>query len=164
MTHTIQLVAGFLIGAVLLSGSIIKWANFPQFVDSIRKYQLTPKSVSAIVAFIVALGELVAGVSLVTRRLPEWGAYIALALFLLFAGAVFINVLRGKFDLECGCGMWGKSRIGWQLVLRNLGLSGLAVLAAAILVSSSPWTLVSAFVASLVLVILPVIPKTPCHQ
>jgi hypothetical protein len=52
----------------------------------------------------------------------------AILLLLLYAGAIGLNLLRGRVLLDCGCG--GRSQpISWWLVGRNLALAGAAGLA-----------------------------------
>jgi Methylamine utilisation protein MauE len=50
---------------------------------------------------------------------------------LAYAGAMFVNLMRGNVLLDCGCS-WGPARqpIGYGLVARNIGLALLALVLA----------------------------------
>lgn len=164
MIHNIRIVSRCVIGVVLLLGSLTKWANFGWFVGVLKKYDLAPRQTAVISAFSIALLELVIGILLLVGRWLPWSAYTALGLFLVFALAISVNLVRGKF-IECGCnGFWKKTRIGWQLVSRNLGLSGLAFLSGVAEVWLVSHLCSWIFVLSLALVAVPFLPKRVCHH
>lgn len=55
------------------------------------------------------------------------GAVAAVALLLIYLAGLASALLRGRSDLDCGCGgSKADERIGWNLVLRNLLLALLA--------------------------------------
>jgi hypothetical protein len=70
---------------------------------------------------------MVVGVALLlpqTRAVAGAGAATLLAAY---AGAVLINLLRGRADIDCGCGGTAQPLSYW-LVLRNVLLGGAALL------------------------------------
>jgi hypothetical protein len=96
----------------------------------LRKYDLAPRRAVAACAFGITLLESCIGVSLFLPRLVPLSAYAALCVLMLFTIAMSVSMARGKLNIECGCnGFWKKTRIGWYLIVRNLGISGLAFLA-----------------------------------
>lgn len=76
--------------------------------------------------------------------------------------AISVNLAKGRFEIDCGCGFWGKSKIGWHLVLRNLGFAGLAI------VSGALWSITHLYVwiffLSVFLVLVPVFPRLASHH
>lgn len=163
--HILSLVSSTLIGAILAVGAVIKFLSFRWFVGVIRKYDLAPWGTEALVALLVTSFELMVGVLLLVRGWLPWMAYGALVLLLAFTTVVFASLVRGKFDIACGCNAIRKNtRIGWHIVLRNLGLAGLVWLTIdgagrSILGIYVPLLV---FVVSLVLVSLPFITKRSC--
>ncbi len=70
-----------------------------------------------------------AGVLIPATRAPAAG--LGIALLLAYAGAIGVNLRRGRTELDCGCGGADERRpIAAWMVVRNLVLAaGLAVLA-----------------------------------
>ena len=166
MTSEIQSISGVLTGLILLFAAFAKAWRFPWFIAVLNKYRLTPQVASGGIAAIVLALELVIGAALLFRWWLPWSGYSALGLFAVFTGAVAVNLLRGRFTLDCGCGsMWRKTKIGWHLVLRNLGLAGLTLLAigGSNHFFSSSYAYIAAFGLSVSLVMIPLIPQRACH-
>lgn len=164
MVLNLQNVSSFVIGAILITGALTKLLNFRWFVGVLKKYDLTPPAVVNLVGLGIAFLELAAGIMLVLRRWLPWSAYGAWGLFLIFTGAVIVSIVRGKFDIECGCNNpRKKTRVGWGLVFRNVGLMGLALLSSAsairYLERVYPWI----FLASMTMVLVPFLPRRRCH-
>lgn len=124
----LQTFARWAIGAILLVGSITKLLDFEWFAGVLAKYRLAPRAANKLVAFLIVSVELVAGIALLPSRWLPWSAYSASATFFLFTLAISINLARGNFDIPCGCnGFWKKTKVGWHLIFRNVGLTGLAL-------------------------------------
>jgi hypothetical protein len=165
MVHIVQLISQFATGILLITGSLSKLLNFRWFTGVLKKYEIIPGGFVRIVAFAVTLLELVIGVSLFRSRWLPWPAYAAGGLFLTFTFIICVSLARGKFHIECGCGsFWKKTMIGWHLVSRNLGLTGLALLSPAAHADGVqriyPWL----FILSLALICLPLIPRRTCTE
>ncbi len=164
MIQLVEFVSRYAIGVLLVIGSLAKWANFPQFVDTLKKYELAPSWAANSTAFMVALFELGVGAALFFKPTAPGATYGALCLFSIFTAAILINVFKGRFDMECGCGFWGKSRIGWHLVLRNLGLSGLAAISGGLDLGMASRLYPAAFLLSVALISVPLFPKLTCQH
>lgn len=149
-----QEVSSFAIGIILLLSAVTKWLNFHWFVGVLRKYALAPAKAAGTLALLVASAELLVGILLVLRLWLPWPAYGALSLFLVFTVAVSINLARGRHDFECGCGgFWGRNKLRWNIVLRNLGLMGLTLVSIHPVAGVYPIV----FAASGVMVVLPLL-------
>jgi uncharacterized membrane protein YphA (DoxX/SURF4 family) len=125
---------GTLIGALALVMFAAAWHKFSEpdtFAGALTAYRLLPQQTVNVVARALPVLEVLIGacILLPATRTP---ALIALtALVLLYATAIGFNLVRGRRDIDCGCG--GESHpLSWGLVLRNL------VLAAAALIASRP--------------------------
>lgn len=118
-----------IVGVFLLLAAVSKFVLFRWFVKTITDFKVVPVRYAVPTALIVLLAELVTGVFVLGGIQPRLASYSAIALFTCFTFAILINLVRRRFDLECGClSLWKKNRVGWQLLFRNLGLLGLAVL------------------------------------
>ena len=78
----------------------------------------------------IPLAELLAGLGLISGFWLAPAIMLALALFVVFSGAIMLNLVRGRRDLSCHCGgAIGDHRISWWLVGRDgLLIIGLLVL------------------------------------
>jgi Methylamine utilisation protein MauE len=127
--HTVLFVRTF-IGLVLLSAAIPKLGNLRSFVEVVRNYGLLPDRAATPAASLFPLAELAIGLSLLSGSLAPWPALAANVLFMIFGGAVAINLLRGRRDVSCGCfGPHMDRDLSWWLVVRNTILAGLSLVA-----------------------------------
>jgi hypothetical protein len=126
----IHIVARVLVGLLLATSGISKLLNFKWFVDVFRGYRILPDSLASIAACMLIGAEMVIGVTLLAGFHIRDFAGLSILLFGGFSTAVLINLLRGRFELPCGCsGFYRRRRIGWNLLARNAGLAGMSLLA-----------------------------------
>ena len=127
LTLDMTIVARLCIAVVLGLSSLGKWLSFEWFVGILRDYQLLPRSAATPIALLIAATETVTALALGANVGGPWPAYMAMALLLAFTGAVTVNLLRGRRQIQCGSGghATGPS-LSWPLVCRNLGLLGMA--------------------------------------
>ncbi|WP_017667407.1 MauE/DoxX family redox-associated membrane protein [Sandarakinorhabdus sp. AAP62] len=93
----------------------------------IANYRLLPDALVAPAALALPVAELAVAAGLLLGMAPI-APLAAIALLLIFAAAMAINIGRGRRHIDCGCGHAGlRQSLGWGQVLRNL------VLAAALL-------------------------------
>jgi hypothetical protein len=109
-----------------------KLANKHQFVAQLNSYQLLPEPLAPAFALFLVLVE---GCLVCTLPVPGWRvpAWIAAALMSLYAGAMAINLVRGRTNLDCGCNGPAQfpQTVSWALVVRNLSLATIALVSAA---------------------------------
>ena len=113
---------------ILLQGAYDKLRDLPVFEASVDLYALLPASLVAPFSRAYPLAELAAALGLLFA--PAWGAALAALVIGLASLGVAVNVLRGRTDLECGCGGERHPHLSWSLVGRNGLLLGLVALAA----------------------------------
>lgn len=126
------------IALVFIFAAAGKLANLSLFLSILRAYELLPLRLIKPFGLLIVISEAIVGTGLALDVFPPVAAYLAAALFLLFSSAVTISLLRGKRDLPCGCAA-GTRRIGWDIVLRNIGLAGLALVSSGVLSLRSAW-------------------------
>lgn len=89
----------------------------------IANYRLLPDALVAPVAGLLPGVELLVAAGLMLGFAPL-APLCAIALLLVFAGAMAINIGRGRRNIDCGCGHAGlRQQLGWSQVARNLLLA-----------------------------------------
>jgi hypothetical protein len=102
------------------------------FRRALGNYQLVPDRWLAPTAALLIAAELGAAVGLWLPGLGADAACAAAGLLALYAGAIAINIARGRRDIDCGCGrVAGDQPLSVALVIRNCVL-GVAALASAL--------------------------------
>ncbi len=99
-----------------------------EFRAVVGAYRLLPAGLVAPAAIALPAVETAVATALCTPRLGGAGLLGAAALLLLYAGAMAVNLARGRRDLDCGClGPARRRPIGPGLVARNLALAAAAL-------------------------------------
>lgn len=108
---------------VLLVGAWHKLADLDAFRFAVERYRLLPGPAARVAALALPLAEALAGAMLLLPATRGTGAALGAALLVLVSAAVAANLLRGRSDIECGCGAPGSGqRLSWALVARNATL------------------------------------------
>ncbi len=117
------------LAGILLSGALGKLANFSLFEQATAGYALLPATLVRPFAAVFLAAELGSGLLLLIPATRAAGAALAMAVLLLACAGIAANLLRGRRDIDCGCGGFAEKGGGlsWWLILRN---SLLLVLAA----------------------------------
>lgn len=105
-----------------------KLADFALFKTYLADYEILPQSLVAPVALILVLAEAAIVIGLVIPATRPVAAIAAVMLLAAYGGAIAVNLLRGRYAIDCGCGGSGQG-LSWFLVARNVVLIGIAVLA-----------------------------------
>ena len=111
-------------GALLFAAAAAhKLRGLPSFQSALAGYRLLPPAWAAPAARLIPVLELAVAVGLLLPGLTAPAAWAAAAVLAIYAGAVAINLLRGRREIDCGCGGPGGDRpLGVSLVVRNLVL------------------------------------------
>jgi len=121
-------------GRVLLSATFIqagvqKIRYRAQLGGVIGNYRLLPDALVPVVSWLLPPLELATGIALLVPS--SWSALGAGCLLVLFTVAIVTNLLRGRRHIDCGCFQSElRQELGWELVLRNAVLLGIAAQAA----------------------------------
>jgi uncharacterized membrane protein len=89
---------------VFLAGAARKLRQRAMFAGIVQAYGLLPVPLIAVCSLAVALAECVIGEALLLPAARPAVPLARLALLAIVTGAVGINLLRGRTDLDCGCG------------------------------------------------------------
>lgn len=120
-----------MIGLLFLMAALAKLRDRSGFQAVLAGYRLVPQGALGVVATLLPLAELAVAAALLAGMRPALAG--AAALLLLFAGAVAINLRRGRTRIDCGCGGADGRRpisaglVGQDLILAALALAALAV-------------------------------------
>ncbi|HMK84629.1 MAG TPA: MauE/DoxX family redox-associated membrane protein [Steroidobacteraceae bacterium] len=97
---------------------VLAWREWPGVV---RGYRLLPDRLADSAAALVLVAEMLAAAMLLWTRTRPAGGLSAAALLLLFAGALAINIRRGRTHIDCGCfGRALRQSLAPWMVHRNL--------------------------------------------
>lgn len=131
MDPALQLALRASLALLLAAAASHKLGDLARFRAVVAAYELLPSSLVAAVATGVALVEAALAASLVFGVGVALAGTGAAALMLAYAAAIFVNVRRGRTDIDCGCmGPASRVPLGPLLVVRNLVLAGAASLLA----------------------------------
>lgn len=125
---TLAATAALLIALIFLRAAWHKLRDLESFAALAADYRLLPAWAVGGAACVLIVLEAGSALALIVPRLEPVGAGIAVAMLLIYAVAMATNILRGRKQIDCGCG--GEPQgLGWPLVVRNLLLTAIAVLA-----------------------------------
>jgi hypothetical protein len=101
-----------------------KLQSVGEFSQTLAQYQLLPAGFIRIAGPALGLMELAICLGLPWPALRSVSAAAGAVLLLMYSAAITINLARGRRDLDCGCGGFGRrTPIGSWMVVRNLSLA-----------------------------------------
>jgi hypothetical protein len=113
------------LGLLLLAAAWHKLRDLSAFGTALAGYRLLPAWATGIVAPAFAATEVGAGAALLAPVNATPGALLGAALLLIYTTAILVNLVRGRRDIDCGCGGPAlKQPLGPALVARNVVLLG----------------------------------------
>ncbi|MGV8995760.1 MAG: MauE/DoxX family redox-associated membrane protein [Parvibaculaceae bacterium] len=126
MIHTIDPIIDWSLrgglALILTLAAMHKFNDRPTFEGQLGAYQLLPDVLVHAASRAIPMCELAIALCLLMRS--EHAAYFGAGLFAIYAGAIGINLLRGRRDIDCGCGGTdGHQMLHPALVIRNLVLA-----------------------------------------
>ena len=98
-----------------------------EFAVAIYNYQLLPDCVINLSAIFLPWLEVFIAASLVSGIYTRGAALLSSLLFLIFATALTINLVRG-LDISCGCFGTSSGNISWLYLARDLSLFCMSVI------------------------------------
>lgn len=124
---TVAVVGGLLrgsLGSVFVAASAHKALRPTRFKRAVRGYALVPSVLVGPTAWAMIGVEFMIGVSLLFSLAPAVMLAAAAVVLAVLAGAVAINLVRGR-TIDCGCSVGTTPQIiSWGLVARNVVLVG----------------------------------------
>ena len=114
------------VGLVFLLAATQKTRHWRIFFGVVANYRLLPRAAVVPVAVLLPPLEMIVALLLLSAQLLPWSLLGAGALLILFAGAMAVNLHRGRAHIDCGCGQsFLKQTLSWTLVVRNGVLAAL---------------------------------------
>jgi methylamine utilization protein MauE len=107
-----------------------KLSDYGVFKASFADYEILPQNLIPPAALILLLAEATIVAGLIIPLTRPAAAVGAILLLVLYGGAIAVNLRRGRYMIDCGCGGPGQG-LSWFLVARNSILAVIAALAAA---------------------------------
>lgn len=142
------------IGLIFLFAGLSHWRHRALLPGVVANYRLLPYRLIGPAAMALPLVESATGLALLAGFGPL-PVLAAMLLLMLFAGAMAINILRGRGHIDCGCGHGAlRHAIGWPLVARNLILAALLLPAIALPGPLAATDMASALAAGLAILLL----------
>lgn len=123
-------------GVLAVAGAIKLLGGIDRFLEEVRAYALLPLRLAGSVAYVIPPVEVVVGIFLFVGAGLPLVAVFAASLYLIFAMAISVNLLRGRGDISCGCFGGMSGRITWSSVARTVALAGMGALGASLEPSS----------------------------
>ncbi|WOJ92728.1 MauE/DoxX family redox-associated membrane protein [Congregibacter variabilis] len=114
----LQLTIALSLFLLFVSASQHKRAELRRFAAQLEAYELLPKRLNRIFAVSLPWLELAVGVLLLIPASRGFAGFTAAVLLTMYAFAVLVNLLRGRHNIDCGCGGTPQPLSYW-LVLRN---------------------------------------------
>jgi putative oxidoreductase len=117
-----ELIARWLLGAVFVYASIHKIVDPKNFAKIIYGYYLFPNFSINLIAIMLPLTELFAGLALILGIYPRSAALAINGMLLAFIFALSVNIARGH-QFDCGCfsfGDRGYTYSAMQLLVRDI--------------------------------------------
>ena len=111
---------------LLLTAAWQKLRSHTEFAAALAGYRLFPRALLPVLTWLIPCLEAAIAVGLLAPRSRLPAVLAGCALLLAYAGAVAINLGRGRLDLDCGCaGPNDRRPIAPWMVARNLLLAAL---------------------------------------
>ncbi|HEU4964485.1 MAG TPA: MauE/DoxX family redox-associated membrane protein [Bacilli bacterium] len=119
----LALFARLTLALLFLTAAWSKLSHYEEHLAVLANYNLLPRALVKPFSLLEALAEIVVGLLLLLGLFAFWGELGAMLLLVMYTLAVGINLLRGRSEINCGCGgAVGSHKLSWWLVLRNVGL------------------------------------------
>jgi hypothetical protein len=123
------------LAALFGAAAVHKLNSAAEFAKTLEAYRLLPQKSAPWAARLLPFVELVICLGLLVPASRRPACLVAGVTLAIYAGAIGINLARGRLDLDCGCGVArDRQPIGSWMLLRN------GALAAAALAAGLPWT------------------------
>lgn len=126
VSNLLSVVGAGVLALVFARSAAHKLAEFSFFSATLGEYRLLPALFVRPAAISLAIAEALAIALLIIPETRTVGGGLAAALLALYATAMSINLRRGRYRIDCGCGGPGQM-ISWALVLRNTALTAVAL-------------------------------------
>ncbi|MDA1075532.1 MAG: methylamine utilization protein MauE [Proteobacteria bacterium] len=123
MTLILTTAISWLLAAVFAQALWHKTRNYLEFTGILKQYRLLPDWSLSVAAPLLVLIEAVISAGLLFTATRKEAQGLACLVLLAYAAAMSVNLIRGRREIDCGCGGPPTPLNEW-LVVRNLVLAG----------------------------------------
>ena len=126
----LNLIAALALSYVFVLAGLHKCKAPAEFATTLANYRILPESLARQGVYLVPVVEIMTGVALLIPATATLAAFSAGTLLCTYIAAIGINLLRGRRNIDCGCGGPAqKQTISEWMIVRNGLLLGLAFIA-----------------------------------
>ena len=126
----VNLVAALVLSYVFVMAGLHKCRAPAEFAATLANYRILPESLARQGVYLVPVAEIMTGAALLFPATARLAAFLAGGLLCIYVAAIGINLLRGRRNIDCGCGGPAqKQTISEWMIVRNGLLLGLAFIA-----------------------------------
>jgi hypothetical protein len=119
----LQLIIITMLGYIFLTSCLSKLSNVQSHYLTISAYKVVPDRFVYSITLIDITVEFITALTLIFGIFLKISLFNSVLLLLTYSTAILINLLRGRTELECGCGgVVGNKKISNSLIVRNVGL------------------------------------------
>ena len=127
----LNLIAALILSYVFIVAGWHKCKAPAEFATTLANYKILPEGLARQGIYLVPVAEIMTGVALLIPATARLAAFSAGALLCIYIGAIGVNLLRGRRNIDCGCGGPAqKQSISEWMIVRNGLLLFLACVAA----------------------------------
>ncbi len=126
----LHLAPSLLAAMILARACAFKLRDLIRFEGVVANYRLAPPATAPLIARGLPVAEILLAVALLAPWTRSVADMTAAALFVVFGLAVGVNIVRGRREIDCGCGDPAhRQPLSWSLVGRNVALAALLIAA-----------------------------------
>ena len=126
----VNLIAALILSYVLVLAGLHKCRAPAEFAATLANYKILPENLTRQGVYLIPVAEIMTGVALLIPATAQLAAFSAGALLCIYIAAIGINLLRGRRNIDCGCGGPAqKQSISEWMIVRNALLVLLACIA-----------------------------------
>ncbi len=123
--------------ALLLASGLHKLTRPGRAKEAVHEFAGVPSRLAPAAAALIAAAEMLAGFLLWTQSCRAEGAALAALIWGAYLFLILRAIARGRRDVDCGCSFGAVQHpLGQYQVLRNVWLTGMALLVAAVSAAS----------------------------
>ncbi len=125
----VNLIASLVLSYVFVLAGLHKCRAPAEFAATLDNYQILPQGLSRQGVYLIPVAEIMTGVALLIPATAKLSALSAAVLLCAYMTAIGVNLLRGRRNIDCGCGgaaqkqslsEWMLARNGLLLLLAYL--------------------------------------------
>ena len=126
----VNLIAALILSYVFVVAGLHKCRAPAEFAATLANYRILPEGLNRQAVYLVPVLEIMTGVALLIPATAKLASFCASGLLCIYIAAIGINLLRGRRNIDCGCGGPAqKQTISEWMIVRNGTLLLLAFVA-----------------------------------